>query len=446
MRDLAHLTNELAAEHNVPGLATAVLRGDRVEIATTGITSTSDPLEIDEDTLFFIGSTSKTLTATALMTHVEAGALSLEDLVRDVLPALRLADPGVLEVLTVGMLLDHTAGWRGDSVGDTGWGDDALERAVAEHLPDEPQVTAPGSVASYNNTAVRVAGRLLEVVSGREFTVAVQETVLEPLRMASTYFLPWQATGRRLAVGHLVQDGRPQAVPAWPVARSTGPGGGAVSSVRDQMRWARFCLNGTSEGTSPLRDDTRRLMQQERVTARSTISGVGVSWLLQRRGDTRLVTHGGNLNNLHLSTFVLAPDHGLAVVAMANSRGGHEVGRELVDLILEEELGCGAPAPLPAVSVPLDVVGAYDGGAWKQEITSRDGALFIQMVLPPGSPDEIIALFARPPAALVPVGSDQFALASRPWEVVGDVGRNAHGEVVWLRWGMRLLPVVRTNR
>lgn len=439
---LAELTAELAQQHGVPGMATAVVRSDEVATATVGITSATDPLAVDDDTLFFIGSTTKTLTATALMTHVEAGALSLEDRVHDVLPELRLADSGALETLTVGMLLDHTAGWRGDMKVDTGWGDDALERAVAEVLPKAPQVTPPGSVASYSNAAVLVAGRLLEVVSGREYPAAVQDAVLDPLGMTTTFFLPWEATGRRVAVGHLMQEGQPKAVPGWPLPRAIGPAGGAVSSIRDQVRWARFCLDGRSEGPSPLRDETRLLMQQPRTAMRSINTGVGVSWLLQQRGDIRLVTHGGNVNNLHIGTFVLAPDHGLAVLALTNSRGGHEVGRALVDLVLEQELGQGAPPPLSAVAAPHGLIGRYEGGAWQQHITASDGKLFNQLVLPPDSPDELVALFAAPPAELIAVGTDQLALASRPWEVAGDVGRDNNGDVLWLRWGMRVLPVV----
>jgi len=363
--------------------------------------------------------------------------------VHDLLPELQLADPIALETLTVGMLLDHTAGWRGDTLADSGWGDDALERATAEILAKEQQVNPPGSVVSYANSAVLLAGRVLEVVSGQDYAAAVQEFVLDPLCMTTTCFFPWQAHGRRIAVGHRVQDGRPTVVPGWPVRRANGPAGGAASGLADQVRWAKFCLDGTSEGTTPLRDQTRLLMQQPRAQARSMITGVGISWLLQQRGGVRLVTHGGNLNNLHLGTFVLAPDHGLAVLALSNSRGGSEAGRALVDLVLAEELGCNPPA-LPTVPAPHGLVGCYEGGAWQQQITSREGKLFIQMVLPAGAPEELVALFVQPPAELVAVGNDQLALASRPCEVAGDVGRDSHGDVAWLRWGMRVH--LRTDR
>ena len=405
---------------SAPGLAIAVLRGDDEELTCSGVTSTADPLPVDEDTLFFIGSTSKTLTATAVMTHVEAGRLSLDDLVRDVLPEIRLKEPEVLDVLTVGMLMDHTSGFRGDTLVDVGWGDDALERAIAELLPNEPQVLPPGTAASYNNAAVMTVGRVLEVVSGKPFPQAVRDAVLTPLGMDRTTFLPWEAAGYRVVTGHVGQD----VARGWPVMRSTGPGGGAASSLRDQVTWARFCLHGGPV----LKDETRLAMQQPRI------KGVGVSWLLQQRGQHRLVTHGGNLNNMHLSTFVLAPDEGIGVIVMGNNRDVADVGRELVDEVF------GTDAPLTTEAPPLDLVGSYDAGAWTQRVTAEDGKLFIQMVLPEGTAEELVRSFHRPPAEVVAVGDDQLALAARPWDVAGDVGRDENGEIAWLRWGMRVMP------
>jgi CubicO group peptidase (beta-lactamase class C family) len=434
--DLAHLLPELAARHDVPGVAAAVLRGDARELVCTGVTSTTDPLPVDEDTLYFWGSTTKTLTATALVSHVEAGRVSLDDLVADVLPELVLADPSVLDVLTVGMLLDHTGGWRGDGLVETGWGDDALERAVAEALPTEPQVFAPGTLVSYNNSALLVAGRVLEVVAGTPYPQAVTEAVLRPLGMTATGFLPWEVTGRRLAQGH-TPDGAP--VPGWPLTRATGPAGGAVGSLADHVRWAAWCLRGETEGTAPLSEEWRLRMQQPRAEARSTITGTGLSWLLMQRGPVRLVTHGGNVSNLQLSTFVMAPDQGLAVVVLSNGRGGSAVGQAVVDAVLADVVG--EQAALPAAAL-AGVEGDYDAGSWKQRVTRDGDRLFIQMVLPDDVPPAVRASFEKPPSEVLPVGTDQLATADRPWEAAGDVGRDDNGEIVWLRWGMRVLPRV----
>jgi CubicO group peptidase (beta-lactamase class C family) len=122
---------------HVPGAAVGVMREGSEEIRTFGVTSIDNPLPIEPDTLFQIGSITKTITATAIMRLVDQGELELEAPVRRYLPELRLADEDVAQRVTLRHLLTHTAGWVGDDFTDTGPGDDAVARYVA-NLADVP--------------------------------------------------------------------------------------------------------------------------------------------------------------------------------------------------------------------------------------------------------------------------------------------------------------------
>src|SRR3954466_14802909 len=117
------------ARLNVPGVAVGVIEGDKEQVATFGVTSVEQPLSITEDTLFQIGSTTKTVTATTVMRLVEAGKLDLNTPVQTYLPNLRLSDPAVASRVTLRHLLSHTGGWIGDFFIDTGAGRDAIRRA-----------------------------------------------------------------------------------------------------------------------------------------------------------------------------------------------------------------------------------------------------------------------------------------------------------------------------
>src|SRR3954451_3962874 len=114
------------ARLNVPGVAVGVIEGDKEDIATFGLTSVEQPLPITEDTLFQIGSTTKTVTATPVMRLVEAAKLDLDVPVQTYLPSLRLSDPDVASRVTLRHLLSHTGGWVGDFFLDTGTGRDAI--------------------------------------------------------------------------------------------------------------------------------------------------------------------------------------------------------------------------------------------------------------------------------------------------------------------------------
>ena len=143
---------------HVPGVAVGVVHEGREYTAGFGVTSVENPLPVDADTLFQIGSTTKTFTGTAAMRLVERGRLDLDAPVRTYLPKLRLAGRGVAGRVTLRHLFNHTGGWVGDTFVDTGWGDDALAKAVAR-MAEIEQLTPLGEVWSYNNAGFYLVGR-----------------------------------------------------------------------------------------------------------------------------------------------------------------------------------------------------------------------------------------------------------------------------------------------
>lgn len=438
--DIAGVLAERSPALNVPGVAAGVWWDGAETIVCHGVTSTADPAPVQTHTPFLVGSTTKTVTATAIMTQVQAGVLSLDDPVVAYLPHLRLPCPDDADRLTVGHLLDHTAGWIGDVTADTGFGDDALALAIPRIVSDAVQLTRPGTVMAYNNAAVALAGRLLEVLTGSSYEAASRELVLDPLGMSESWLLPWEVAQRGLAVGHAVVDGKAVPDPDWPLERWCTPAGGLASSVRDQLRYARFHL----DGGPPLSDEIRLSMRAPRVTARSGVEGVGVSWLLNSRGDTPLLEHGGNVSNLHLSSFTLVPSERLAVIVLTNSVGGRQIGEEVLDLVLS---AAGVPSTPPLTTTELDsraaaeYVGTYAAGQWSLVVDVDDRAgLRVRMEIPDASAftEEERAGFDADPTPLAPVGADVFVDANDPKRPIADFIRDDSGAVRFLRHGLRL--------
>src|SRR5918992_4006083 len=137
-------------EFGVPGVAVGLRHGEDEDYAGFGVTSVEHPLDVDGDTLFQIGSISKTFTATAAMSLVEQGRLDLDEPVRTYLPDLRLADAAAAAGATMRHLLSHTGGWVGDYFDTIGRGEDALAQMV-ERLDMLEEVTPLGETWSYNN-------------------------------------------------------------------------------------------------------------------------------------------------------------------------------------------------------------------------------------------------------------------------------------------------------
>jgi CubicO group peptidase (beta-lactamase class C family) len=441
-QDLQDLVVQQCQMHELPGASAAFLHDNHVRFASFGVTDVNHPRPVTEDTLFGIGSTSKTLTGTAMMALVEQGRVSLDDRVVKHLPDLPVLDEQARDLVTVGQLLDHTAGWIGDADVETGWGDDALERAVPLLLRRAPQQCPPGTLFSYNNTAVNVAGHLVATLHGSTFEDAVRDLVLAPLGMTSTHYLVWEIANRPHAVGHVATVDGPSSVSTWATTRSLGPAGGAFSTARDVMTYARFHLTGETDRKAPISEESRLLMQQQRSSCRSGFEGAGVSWLLGRRGRLRLIEHGGNLSNLMVSTFSMTPEANLAVSVMGNSAAGSTVGQAIRDYLIDAIVGKQDIATTPVERQPIvdEYVGTYVAGQWDIEVIAVDGQLDFGMRLTDATvADEALReVFESKRTRVTFVGDDLVAAAASPTTPVGDFVRDDAGRISFFRTGGRL--------
>src|SRR5215212_1485534 len=354
----------------IPGVAIGVIAGDREHATGFGVTNIDHPLPVDPDTLFQIGSTTKTVTGTALMRLVEHGTLDLEAPVRTSLPDFHVADPGVSDEVQLWHLVTHTAGWQDAGFVETGDGDDALARFVAG-MADRPQIAPLGASFSYNNGAVCLAGRVIEAVTGQTYEAAVTELVLTPLGLVQSSFFPEEIMTEAFAVGHGAPpddpNGEPVVLTPWALPRSVNPAGGLIASLTDELRYARFHLgDGTANGTRVLSAESLRRMQTPLGPGGSVpglgeirLEAVGVNWMLWRRGGVHIVSHSGGTNGQQ-STFSLVPERGFAVTVLTNAQAGILLGFEVTNWVLERFLGLEPPL-LATVSVDPERLAEYTG-------------------------------------------------------------------------------------
>ncbi len=429
-------------EHPVPGVAVGLIADGEETTSGFGITNVDHPLAVDGDTLFQIGSITKTVTATALMRLVEAGTVGLDVPVRTYVPELRLRDEGVAAAVTLRHLLTHMGGWFGDHFADTGVGDDALARYVAQ-LAELPQLTPLGSVWSYSNSGFALAGRVLEVVTGRTAEDALTELVLAPLGMARSFFFARDAITYRVAAGHFVFPEGPKVARPWYVPRNVDPIGGIISSARDMLRYARFHLgDGTApDGERLLSAESVRLMRTAQV-ARELDAQSGLSWRLTETGGTRFVSHGGGTIG-QLALFTLAPERDFALVVLTNSARGNFVHQAVSRWAYRTKLGIEEPEPAiedVAVEDLSAYAGTYESPGNRYELRLDEGRLVLQ-----ANPKVALAAqFERkpplpPPAYVAFCGPDRIVVLDGPTkDVQGEFLRDPSGTIEWLRIGGRI--------
>ncbi len=424
---------------HVPGVVVGVIHDGAEHVAAFGVTNVDYPSPVVEDTLFQIGSTTKTLTATTVMRLVEEGKLDLDTPVRAYLPDLRLADEATAAGVTTRRLLTHTAGWSGDHFLDTGRGEDALASYVAS-LADLPQLTPLGQVWSYNNAAFSLAGRVIEAVTGQPYETAVRELVLDPLGLAHTYFFPEEVMTHSFVVGHNVVDGVPKVATPWALPRANNPAGGLTSSAGDQLRYARFHMgDGTAaDGTRVLSRESIRLMQTPSVQAADDES-MGLAWFIRDSGGVRTVRHGGATYG-QISTFMFAPAQDFALTVLTNANSGAELTEEVTKWALEHYLGLVEPMPTPLEWTEAQLAayaGRYTAPMTVADLVMRDGSLVLQLSYSDYPADEPPPV--PPPARVALYAEDKMLVLDGPWkDLRSEFLRGPAGDITWLRLGGRI--------
>jgi methyl acetate hydrolase len=281
------LTNEIA-KTTVPGMAVAAVFPDgEVVSAAAGVRDMSSGAPMQPDTVVWIASMTKAITAAGAMLLVERGKLSLDAPIESVLP--RLANVRVLEgfeadgkprtrpakaKITLRHLLTHTSGFVYDM-----WNPDMARYLETTGTPgiiscanaalDLPLAFDPGAAWDYG-IGIDFAGKAVEAVSGQTLGTFLTENIFTPLGMHDTVFRIRDDQRARLAKIHART---PEGIVATDMAIPQDPefemgGGGLYGTVGDYLRFARVILGGGAlDGTRVLAEPTVALMSQNAMGA-----------------------------------------------------------------------------------------------------------------------------------------------------------------------------------
>lgn len=436
-------------ELRVPGVAIGLMYEGEEHAAGLGVTNLEHPLAVDDQTLFQIGSITKTFVGTAAMRLVEDGMLDLDAPLRTVLPELRLADENVAARVTLRHVLTHTGGWAGDYFEDFGPGDDALARMVAR-LETLPQITPLGEVSSYSNSGFYLAGRVIEAAAGQTLEAALRELVIVPLGLTMTFFRHWahEFITHRVAAGHVVpeeSDAPLQVARPYARSRSGCPTGGIVSTIRDVLRYARFHLGDgrAADGTRLLTAESMRRMQEPLVRTSYLGTMRGLTWgIYATQGVKRVGHEGATLGQQALLS--LAPARGFALAVLTNSNRGAALAGRVRLVALERYLGVRPEKTMaPDISIVLlrDYAGTYRGhgaGPAVEVSVADDGAVLLRITERVGITDQPAH---QRPTARAEVAAEDALQVTEGWDKgnVVEFLRDSAGAVKWLRYAGRVL-------
>lgn len=312
-------------DHQIPGLSLAIVRdGVLLKARGYGKASLDSNAPATVDTVYQIGSISKTFTAAAVMLLVEQGKLALDDPL-DKFPTAQ-ALPEALRALTLRQLISHTSGVRSFSeIPAFSYRRDYSRDAFLKLIAAQPLDFEPGSKFHYSNTGPSLAALAVGEASGQPFERFVSEGIFRPLEMTHTGFaepetdLPDRAAGYRVLKGEFGPGNttRPRVIAA---------SGGILSTVLDLVKYDA-ALDG--EGLLP-RSTLQTMWTRVRLSDGSR-SPYGLGWFLVPVHGHPRIHHGGSTAGGFEASYQRFPEFRLSVIVLSN-RQSAPVGKLATDL------------------------------------------------------------------------------------------------------------------
>lgn len=284
---VAILMQDAVQKGDVPGVVVAAGKRDEAGFAKGfGTRKAGGGEPMSTDTVVWIASMTKAITATAAMRLVEAGKLSLDAPAGEVVPALgqvkvlegfdasgqpRLRAPK--RPVTLRHLLTHTSGFAYDM-----WSAEIVRFREATGTPGVtscrdaalglPLLFDPGENWSYG-IGIDWVGKMVEAVAGQRLGAHFEQTIFAPLGMKDTAFKLRDDMRARLSAMHA--RGKDGSLTPIPFEVEQNPefdmgGGGLYSTASDYIAFARMILNGGRHGSERLlKPETVAMMAQDQI-------------------------------------------------------------------------------------------------------------------------------------------------------------------------------------
>lgn len=350
----------------VVGMTIAVSRpGHPVEIVAYGHVDPERTRPTSIDTVYEIGSITKTFTAALVLRQVERGRIGLDDPVLRFVPELGPAAEGV----TVRHLLAHTSGLP------SGPAFDDLTRPVAEGdlinvLRAGTREFEPGARFRYNNNGYGLLGLILERVAGSPYAMHLESELLIPLGLGSTRPCKFDDVARPRGMDHSYIAGPFPVIHPRHHPLSSGSAGLLCSTAADVLAWQAALMEGRVLSPGML-----ALMVEPQGLTDGSVSPYGLGMFVDAGG--RRLHHGGAVSGF-ITQMAWRPEDRVGVVVLTNGiYSGALVER------LEQDLARAAvgatwtpPMDMPAPESELSALaGSYQVGPARLDVFVMDGHL-----------------------------------------------------------------------
>lgn len=344
--------------------------GRPVLVKGYGYRDLSKKLLNDSNTVFQIGSVTKTFTATIILMLQEQGKLNVKDKLAKYFPDYPDGDK-----ITIENLLTHTSGIY-NYTEDTAFGRQGLfahrsRKEMISLFKDKISGIEPGTTFYYSNSNYLLLGYIIEDLTHKSYYTALRSMILEPLGMKNTGCDFARLNNKNKATGYFsIDDNFGDVAPL--VDSSVSYAAGCIySTVSDLNKWANAVHAGL-------------LMTKESWKQAHTIykQNYGYGWMLGEVSGKKSIGHNGGIHGFVANLFLM-PDDASTIVLVSNNMENEQsqIRRNITSILNDKspDLPTFRQEIKPDVTVLKKYVGEYIlAPGFSITISEAEGKLFAQ--------------------------------------------------------------------
>ena len=331
---------KVLSKSKLPGLAIGVIeKGKPLFVKAYGLRKIGGEEKIDSDTLFGIGSLTKSMTTALISRLVEKKKVSWEQSLASLNPRFKLMN-GKHSLSLQDAVCNCSGFMTRDLPLYMSYNDSYDERIFDLVRVLTPSASYQDKKFYYNNTLFAVAGLAVTQKEGKpslsSYHSMMTQEVFAPLNMSrSTSDMSKAWASENFAVGHKISRGfyLPTEKKEMNWIEAISPAGSVFSSVNDMLQYALMELrNGkTPKGRFLSKNEVGRGRVSQAYFGEGFCYALG--WGVSEKDGLKTITHNGGTFN-YKSLLTLFPDQDSAVVILTNGQGGNPV----LDLVSEKLL------------------------------------------------------------------------------------------------------------
>ncbi|ANF95285.1 serine hydrolase [Paenibacillus bovis] len=276
---------------------------------------------VDSNTVFQIGSVTKSFTALAAMQLVDKGKINLHHDIQEYLGGIKVPNT-TGKKLTMFDLLTYSGGFDEPDIANESYPEYVhsyfpLKSYIESHMPTV--VRPPGEAYTYDNFGFMLAGYAVAQVAGTSYSQYMQKNIFKPLGMSSTSIQFTPSLLNRMAA-HYGPDGK--RIPLEGFKPTEKPEGGMVSTAKDMAQYLIMHLNkGTYKGKKIVSSKSIQQMHTYQLFPSKNIPVTTIGfegYFKDKMNGQHVIVKGGNVTG-HSSLVVILPEKNTAMYMSYNN-------------------------------------------------------------------------------------------------------------------------------